>query len=150
MVLTCISLMAMMLSIFSCAYLQFIYRFCGRNCANIFSSFIDLFVLLLRCKISLYILDPSFCHICVLEIFFPICVCLHIVLTVSFEGLIILFVHAIQTIFFFHLCFMLFVLFQKPHPSQHHKNNLLCFIFKILLFHIHVFNPPSVYFCTVF
>ena len=47
------------------------------------------------------------------------------------------------------LCFMLFVLLQKSHPSQHHKNNLLCFIFKILRLHIHVFNPPSMYFRTV-
>ena len=45
--------------------------FLWKKLCRYFSSFIDLFVLLLRCKISLYILYPSFCHICVLEIFFP-------------------------------------------------------------------------------
>ena len=43
--------------------------FLWKKLCRYFSSFIDLFVLLLRCKISLYILYPSFCHICVLEIF---------------------------------------------------------------------------------
>lgn len=41
-------------------------------------------------------------------------------------------------------------LFQKLCPIQHRKNNLLYFIYKILLFHIHVFNPPGMYFCLVF
>ena len=108
-VLTCISLMVMKLSIFSCAYLQSIYCFCGRNCADIF--------LVLLIYLSYYwdvkFLYTFYTQVFVIYVFWkyflPIRVCLHIVLTVSFEGLIILFGHAIQTIFFFCLWFMLFV-----------------------------------------
>ena len=89
------------------------------------------------CGRPLYFLD-TFVHYIVGKYLFEVCFWL-LSCWFSFK--------CCKTVF---LCFMLFVLFQKPHPSQHHKNNLLCFIFKILLFHIHVFNPPSVYFCTVF